>query len=605
MLRVIGVAGVILGFLSVIGSVQAQRITSVYTFGDSLSDAGNLAPILGPLGIPGPFRFTTKSDKVWSQIIAEAYGALVTPSVEGGPHYAVGGTIANPDSPCAATIPCGSLMEQVDRHLGTRGRADPNALYSVLIGSNDLDGILTKAAMQPGSIDAGAAVRAAAQAAVDQIRRLQASGARYIVVSSVPNIGLIPQLASLDEQSRELGTFMAGIYNRELADGLDAQPDGIISFNLFDLTNEIATDPDLYGLNVTDPACRKVDPGVAASLTCRQSALLVEPDADRTYLFADDQHPTGVGHEMLARTVIATIEAPLQVSLAGEAGIDAARAHRDAVFREVIADLSATRPAENWRVYTTAGVNRIDGADLPGLGKSSSDMQSVAVGATYRGSDGFIFGSTVSFGRHDTSVSGATLQGLTVIGSVHGTWIRDNLYISGMVSAGTTALEVERRIRLAAATRIESGTTAAAQFGGAIDAGLRFGETGGVRHGPFLGLAMTNQEIESYSEDGDSATAMAFSGFDRDSLIARGGYQLSIVFDDDAMRFQPYARIAYEQEMISDAVSVGAGPKPLPGHLPGRFTRTGVEAPEQAWTASFGLNVVLGGNASAVRAIRP
>ena len=40
-------------------------------------------------------------------------------------------------------------------------------------------------------------------------------------------------------------------------------------------------------------------------------------------------------------------------------------------------------------------------------------------------------------------------------------------------------------------------------------------------------LSWLNQEIDGYRERGSSSTAMNFSGFDRGSLVVRGGYRIT------------------------------------------------------------------------------
>ena len=74
--------------------------------------------------------------------------------------------------------------------------------------------------------------------------------------------------------------------------------------------------------------------------------------------------------------------------------------------------------------------------------------------------------------------------------------------------------------------------------------------------GPFLGLAWIDQEVKGYRESGRSSTSMDFSDFERDSLIARGGYQLTWSLGGGV---RPYARVTYKRELKDDPILVTVG----------------------------------------------
>ena len=112
------------------GGVYSQT----WFFGDSLTDSGHFQD-----GLPADIRdvagrFTTNPGLVWSQWLAAYYGTDGTTDNQGGTNYAIGG--ARIDTPVANTIP---VTAQVELYLSTHGgRADPNALYTVWGGGNDL-----------------------------------------------------------------------------------------------------------------------------------------------------------------------------------------------------------------------------------------------------------------------------------------------------------------------------------------------------------------------------------------------------------------------------------------------------------------------------------
>ena len=100
--RLFGVLVFVLGFTS---SVWGQNFSNVVVFGDSLSDSGNAGSqtILPPLRrLPPGSSFTTNPDPVWSEIVAQTFGASSRYFLHenSGPNYAFAGACMNPATPC-------------------------------------------------------------------------------------------------------------------------------------------------------------------------------------------------------------------------------------------------------------------------------------------------------------------------------------------------------------------------------------------------------------------------------------------------------------------------------------------------------------------------
>ncbi len=101
-------------------------------------------------------------------------------------------------------------------------------------------------------------------------------------------------------------------------------------------------------------------------------------------MFADDKHPSGAAHEIVASVVTSTLAAPVQVSLAGEAGVDAVATHRRVVSREQMSDLGLERAVGSWRGYTVGHLGKRGLDALPRLGKARTDVQAITLGASQR-----------------------------------------------------------------------------------------------------------------------------------------------------------------------------------------------------------------------------
>ena len=125
------------------------------------------------------------------------------------------------------------------------------------------------------------------------------------------------------------------VYNDQLNTRLATLADGIIPINAYQLIGEVIADPASYGFtNVTGTACNIAVLPNNSSLFC-SPATYVTPGANETYLFADGVHPSGAAHRMLARVVQATIQAPGQVSMAGELPLQVYDNHSNVINNQI------------------------------------------------------------------------------------------------------------------------------------------------------------------------------------------------------------------------------------------------------------------------------
>ena len=207
MIRPLRILGLLIAVAISASGIRAQEYSAVVVFGDSLSDAGNVAQAL-PLGLPPGNSFTTNPDPVWAEIVAQTFGAPGSHSGAGGSNHAVGGACVDPGTACNYGVP--RIDEQIDRYLSGRpsGVVDPRALHAVWGGVNDIETIANPGpGIQP--VIPGTAVPAAARALVDHVRRLREAGARHIVVFNLPDPGATPfaRLAALKRSSGSGRTY--------------------------------------------------------------------------------------------------------------------------------------------------------------------------------------------------------------------------------------------------------------------------------------------------------------------------------------------------------------------------------------------------------------
>ena len=584
-------AGAVALALGCAGAVQAQQFNGGVVFGDSLSDSGNIALAQG---LPPVNSFTTNPDPVAAEIIAAAFGLTGGPSLAGGLNFAWGGSCVNPAGPCLNPVP--NIPTQVTQYLNANGgRADPNALFSIWGGANDIFASLGNPAT------AQANTVAAATAYVQQIARLQAAGARFIVVYNLPNLGATPQFGA-DPSIAASVSQITVVYNTAFSTGLASLSDGITSINTFGLISEIRANPALYGFtNITGQACGAGSSSVACGPAGSGLPFTYPAGTNDTFLFADGVHPTGAAHAILASVVLSTIAAPIQVSYAGEGGIQVAENHGRAVNDELMSDFQLDRKTGSVRGYATVQYGQHDydynaGTNILG---GDADVMTLTLGANHRIADHAYWGVALTLGNHDNDIASANLDSRAVLASIGGALrFGSGGYVHGSVSGGSTGIDIERYIEMGPTTRTEEGSTNASQLGAELGLGWLFGSADGLQHGPFARASWINQEINGFAEGSGSATSMNFSSFDRDSFITRAGYQLMGNMGSGGSSIRPFARVTWNQESEDDQVQVNAGSNSMPG----RFTMVGF-SPSKDWiSADLGVNFTVGENATAFAA---
>jgi phospholipase/lecithinase/hemolysin len=285
--------------------------SQIIVFGDSLSDTGNVRKRVdeksgGLVDYPsGTFnysdgRFTNSSDTdpgsatfvgVWHEQLARTFLNLpaATFSLGGGLNYAFGGaTTENGTHEQVAittgvfgdvTITIDDMGKQMDDYLASHV-VDPNALYILWGGANDLR-----------NDDSATNVAATAERAAALLRRLAQAGAKFIMIPNVPPIGIIPKYEGDPAKTRSASAAAADYrfaLNAEIASSLsDLAALGftptVYPVDSWKNTIRVLTYPENYGfVDVSHPAQGKD----------------VNPDQ---FLFWDDKHPTTAGHYQAAK----------------------------------------------------------------------------------------------------------------------------------------------------------------------------------------------------------------------------------------------------------------------------------------------------------------
>lgn len=278
-------------------SSPAWAFSNLVTFGDSLSDVGNTALTLGSDPeqlITGnayyatlPFASGTFSNgPVWSQYLANSLGLRSVASVAGGTSFAYGGANTRGSSPPG-------MLEQVDQYLA-RGATDvADTLFVIGGGGNNARYALE--AIEGGAPVLRTIAATSAQVALDtgrMVDRLQAAGARHIVVWNIADLSTTPLLATEGRLAQGLSRTLTDSINLAVDRRLDEEA-GVVRFDITGLLRNAVADPLSFGFDNATDAC-------GAIAGCQ---------ADK-YLFWDGVHPTSAGHQMIAERLLA-VTAPI------------------------------------------------------------------------------------------------------------------------------------------------------------------------------------------------------------------------------------------------------------------------------------------------------
>lgn len=292
--------------LSALALAPAQADTdhgfsTLFIFGDSLSDPGNAFAITGETAHPpfdpipsaaygvGGHHFS--NGRTWVEVMAQEMGltedakpAFRDPAFH---NFAFAGARTT-------TIAAPGFDTQVQVYLSIHGCAAPeDALFVVQFGGNDLrDAVQAFASGQDPAPIVGAAVTALVQ----NIGILAQCGAKHIMLANAPNLGAAPAIPA-PFKSQVAG--LSNMYNQAVLQMLNAYfPQGINFYHVdfFGFVSAASATPELFGFSDGSTPCLNF--GVVEQAFCK--------DRDR-YLFWDAIHPTKKAHQKIADVALGAL----------------------------------------------------------------------------------------------------------------------------------------------------------------------------------------------------------------------------------------------------------------------------------------------------------
>jgi len=535
---------------------EASPYARVVVFGDSISDGGAYAD-RAPAGAGS---FTTNPDPVWVESIAAGLGLGLKPPAAGGTNFAEGGArVATPRPGAPGDLSRTPVVNQIDAYLAGGGVFRPDDLVIIQGGGNDVF------ATQINGLDFTAADLAvldrAARDLAGQVRRIAAAGEATIVTVSVPR-------------------FEA--FNQYYRPALAAAGTNVLYVDIARLIREIEITPGAFGVaNVTDRACRG---RAVESFTCLP-ADYVTPDANRTYLFADGVHFTGVVHRIEADAVLAALRASNQVGQLPLAAQAALQSSQDALAPFVRAN---SAPVGTWAVFGWAEGSRLDidaGARASGL---EADATGATVGAIYSPRTGLRVGGALSWSDTDGDFGGGTggfgLRAATL--SAFGRIEAGRFDALVQAAYGDLAFDdVTRRVVLGPAERIEAGDTHGRMWSVGAEAGVS-AAAGPLAVRPLVRLRYERVEVGAYAEAGGRSTQATFGDQAVESLLASFGAEIAWA---DAAIARPFLRLSYDTDLLDDRPTISL----TPGGAPVPFTTETFRPDDSYFTYAAGVTADL------------
>lgn len=275
--------------------------STLYVFGDSLSDPGNAFAVTGETANPpfepipsaaygvGGHHFS--NGRTWVEVMAQKMGlnqgakpAFRDPAFG---NYAFAGARA-------MTVTSPGFDTQVQMYLAVHGCVpQPNALYVVQFGGNDLRDALEAAQMgqSPAPI-LGDAITAIAQ----NIGILAACGAEHFLIANAPNLGAAPAVAP---EFKALVADLSSLFNLILAGTLAANLPAdlnIYHLDMYGFVTAAAAMPEGFGFTNGTTPCLTF--GVTDGAFCK--------DRDG-HLFWDAIHPTKTAHRLIGEIALGVL----------------------------------------------------------------------------------------------------------------------------------------------------------------------------------------------------------------------------------------------------------------------------------------------------------
>jgi outer membrane lipase/esterase len=566
---------------------EAQHINQLVGFGDSATDTGSFAHtstgiplvdfwIASSLAAGGNAHFTGPGTNN-TQILGGFFGLSANPAnTPGGTNFAIGGAVdflVPPGFPGTAT---GNLFPnpllpgtatQIGNYLtSVGGHANPNALYVLSSGGNDITAAGIFAPFSPAAV---AYLLGEARTLSNSVVQLQAAGARYIIMSNYyPGPTTNPLTLFYGN------TILSATWSDLAAAGVKFIPADTVS--VFTVVEQNLAK---FGFTapVTSFAC--VPPvgflGLGWGQTCAPTTTpnpnygyLVSADALQTHLFMDGVHLTQAGQQIEADYFYNLLVAPSEISYLAEAPVKTRSTVVSSIF-EQIAISQRQRAPGSFNTWVTGNISSLSMGNYPGFPTDPGTPGMITVGTDYLWAPNWLVGGAVSAGTTTQSFSlGGNFKQNEFALSGYSAYADGRFWFDVVGTYGGLHYDVNRIVPLGIMTVSNTGNTRGSNASLASEIGYNFqlplgsaaasaplpvkaasiGAPLYLVHGPVVGILLQRIWVDGFTETDSlgGVTALSYANQIRNSAVTELGYQAHI----DVGIWSPYAKLTWNHELV-------------------------------------------------------
>ena len=484
-------------------AAHAQTYSRLVSFGDSLSDNGNLYLATSGTQPPAPYNKRFTNDLVWAEYLAGSMQGFFTATsyTSGNFNSAFGGARTD-----AAVVNPPGTSTQIASFLAHHGTFGANDVVSMWAGANDIFQAVPGAAGNPStaaSVMTGVSVTAATNVAT-QVGTLAGAGAKTILVMNLPDLGQTPQFTSSASASA-LGTVSATAFNTALSAGLNtvagqATGTNIVQVDIQSAFSAIIANPSAFGISNATQACITVTSCVTGGASVQN-----------TYLFFDGVHPTSTGHKLVAAMAAQYLYTP---TLTEGAGMLADETYN--TRRATAADMAEYFHGGNGYFVQVVGQQASREKDISTQSTIGGTVTAVAQKAYDYSLGGVRAGAvsamsdTASFGIGFTALTG-TSRGFLVeakptdlSGDIGIDWHPGNLFVTAQVGGGLGSYSDYSRATTIAAFHETHNQIDVSSYSASLQAGLDH-HLGNWTVTPVARLSYAGADMKGFSEAGTIA----------------------------------------------------------------------------------------------------
>lgn len=502
-----------------VASTDANAQGRIITFGDSLSDNGNLFATTGqPPSPPYNRRFT--NGIVWTEILSggSQTSLFQGTGLSGNTNLAFGGS--RTDNALNLNGPIPSVPAQIGTFLGAGGRIGANDLVTLQGGPNNIFQYFTIAGAGANVAGITATSVASANDLSGSAAQLTAAGARRILIGNIPDIGATPSFNG-SPQTAGAATLATNIFNTQLDSNVRALAaanpgTNYIQMDWNGLFRAVIANPTAFGYTNTTAACLAVA-SCAAATAAEQNR----------FVFFDGVHPTATGHQLLALYAGLLLNPQSGVARAAPLGEVASYARLNAADEVLDRGAGWARGVygqQNGFYAQAIGTHgQQDGSG--GTPSYSFTAGGVRLGLDQNFKNGLIGGKTLAGGALGVSlgeVGGSNIKSDLAVydGDLYVTHLFGPLFATGHVGGSITQFDSLRRATGVGPITANSNDVRAHQFGANFEAGLIF-KAGSFTIVPSGRVGYVNARVDAFAETAD-ILALSFGQQSLDNGTASG-----------------------------------------------------------------------------------